>query len=117
MRIIRKYVASNTLKDSEATWGETTVIRGEVPAEIAKLKARPGGNLLVHGSARLARTLIEHGLVDDYRLMVYPVILGSGKRLFPEMDKMAALKLVEATRSSPSTAPSRWRRWKVRSQR
>ena len=96
MNSIRKYVVSNTLKDSEATWGETTVIRGDVPAEIAKLKARPGGNLLVHGSARLARTLIEHGLVDDYRLMMYPVILGSGKRLYPEMDKTAALKLVDA---------------------
>jgi dihydrofolate reductase len=96
MNGIRKYVVSNTLEDSEATWGETTVIRGDVPAEIAKLKARPGGNLLVHGSARLAQTLIDHGLVDDYRLMVYPVILGSGKRLFPEMNKMAPLKLIDS---------------------
>jgi dihydrofolate reductase len=97
MNSIRKYVASNTLKDSEATWNNTTVIRGDMAREVAKLKARPGGDLLVFGSARLAQTLIDHGLVDDYRLMVYPVILGSGKRLFPDTDKMAALKLVDAT--------------------
>jgi dihydrofolate reductase len=96
MNGIRKYVVSNTLKDSEATWGETAVIRGDAPAEIARLKAQPGGNLLVHGSAQLVHTLIAHDLVDDYRLMVYPVILGSGKRLFPEMDKMAPLRLVDS---------------------
>ncbi len=96
MNGIRKYVVSNTLQDSEATWGETTVIRGDAPAEIARLKAQPGGNLLVHGSAQLVHMLVEQDLVDDYRLMVYPVILGSGKRLFPDMNKTAALKLVDS---------------------
>jgi dihydrofolate reductase len=96
MNGIRKYVVSNTLHDAEATWGETTVIRGDAPAEIARLKAQPGGNLLVHGSAQLVHTLVEHDLVDDYRLMVYPVILGSGKRLFPDMNTTAALKLVDS---------------------
>ena len=96
MNSIPKYVVSNTLQDSEATWGDTTIIRGDAPTEIAKLKAQPGGNLLVEGSTRLVHTLIEHDLVDDYRLMVYPVILGSGKRLFPEMDKAASLKLVDS---------------------
>ena len=65
-------------------------------AEIARLKAQAGGDMLVAGSARLAHTLIEHGLVDDYRLMVFPVILGSGKRMFPDLDKVATLKLVDA---------------------
>jgi dihydrofolate reductase len=96
MNSMRKYVVSNSLKDSEATWNNTTVIRGDMAAEVAKLKARSGGDLLVFGSSRLAQSLAEHGLVDDYRLMVYPVILGSGKRLFADSGKMAALKLVDA---------------------
>src|SRR6266851_657569 len=96
MNSIRKYAVSTTLKDSDATWSNTTVIRGDVAAEVAKLKARPGGNLLVFGSARLAQSLAQHGLVDDYRLMVYPVILGDGKRLFSDAGKMAALELVDA---------------------
>ena len=83
MNSIRKYVVSSTLADADATWGDTTVIRGDVPAEIARLKAQPGGDLLVEGSCQLVHTLIEHDLVDDYRLMVFPVILGTGKRMFP----------------------------------
>jgi len=96
MNGIKKYVVSSTLKDSEATWGDTTVVRGDVPAEIAKLKAMAGGNLLVEGSARLVHTLVEHDLVDDYRLTMFPIMLGSGKRLYPDMGKSAALKLVDA---------------------
>lgn len=96
MNGIRKYVVSNTLKDSEATWNNTTIVRGAMAAEVAKLKARTGGDLLVFGSARLVQGLAEHGLVDDYRLMVYPVILGGGKRLFGDAAKMSAFKLVES---------------------
>lgn len=96
MNGIRKYVVSNTLKDSEATWNNTTIIRGDMAGEIAKLKAQSGGDLLVFGSAWLAQGLAEHGLVDDYRLMVYPVVLGSGKRLFADAGKMASLKLADA---------------------
>ena len=84
MNSMRKYVVSSTLTDADATWDNTTVIRGDVVAEVTKLKAQPGGDLLVEGSAQLARTLIEHNLVDEYRLMVFPIILGSGKRLYPE---------------------------------
>jgi dihydrofolate reductase len=84
MNSIRKYVVSSTLADEEATWGETTVIRGDVRAQIARLRAQPGGDLLVEGSSQLVQTLIQHGLVDEYRLMVFPVILGAGKRLYPE---------------------------------
>ena len=84
MNEIHKYVVSSTLADDEATWGSTTVLRGQVISEIAKLKDEPGGNLLVEGSARLVHALTASGLVDEYRLMVFPVILGSGKRLFPD---------------------------------
>jgi dihydrofolate reductase len=96
MNGIRKYVVSNTLKESEATWNNTTIIKGDLATEIAKLKARSGGDLLVFGSARLAQGLAENGLVDDYRLMVYPVILGGGKRLFADAGKMAPLELVDS---------------------
>jgi dihydrofolate reductase len=85
MNSIHKYVVSSTLTDAEATWGPTTVLRDkDVVTEIAALKNRPGGNLLVEGSARLVHTLARHGLVDEYRLMVFPVILGQGKRAFPD---------------------------------
>jgi dihydrofolate reductase len=96
MNSIRKYAVSTTLKDSDATWSNTSIIRGDMAAEVAKLKARPGGNLLVFGSAQLAQSLAQHGLVDDYRLMVYPVILGDGKRLFSNAGTMASLELVDA---------------------
>ncbi len=83
MNSIPKYVVSSTLTAAEATWGSTTVLSGDIPAEVARLKAEPGGDLLVEGSCQLAHTLIEHGLVDDYRLMVFPIVLGAGQRLFP----------------------------------
>jgi dihydrofolate reductase len=85
MNNIHKYVVSSTLTDAEAAWGPTTVLRGDVAAEVAALKAQPGdGNLLVEGSAQLVHTLAQHQLVDEYRLMVFPVILGQGKRAFPD---------------------------------
>ena len=97
MNSIPKYVVSSTMTEAEATWGSTTVIGGDVVAEITKLKAQPGGDLLVEGSAQLAQALIRHGLVDNYRLMVFPVILGAGKRLFPpEMTGPARLALTDA---------------------
>ena len=97
MNSIRKYVVSATLTDTDATWGDTTVIRGDVAAEVAKLKAQPGGDLLLAGSCQLAHTLIEHGLVDEYRLMVFPIVLGGGKRLFPDsLGEAAKLTLTEA---------------------
>src|SRR6266581_3729981 len=97
MNSIPKYVVSSTLTDAEATWGDTTVISGDVAAEIAKLKAKPGRDLLVEGSCQLARTLIQHGLVDEYRLMLFPIVLGAGKRLFPAaMSEPAKLTLADA---------------------
>ncbi len=98
MNGIPKFVVSSTLSDHDATWGETTVIRGDVVAEIQALKTQSGGCMLVEGSAQLVRTLARHGLVDEYRLMVFPVVLGGGKRLFPdEMPEAAKLSLTSAT--------------------
>jgi dihydrofolate reductase len=96
MNSMRKYVVSATLTDADATWNNTTVIRGDVAAEIAKLKAQPGGDLLVAGSRQLTDTLIESGLVDEYRLMVFPIVLGSGKRLFHNVSAVARLALRDA---------------------
>ena len=97
MNSIRKYVVSSTLADEEATWGDTTVIRGDIPAELAKLRAQPGGDLLVEGSSQLVQALIQHDLVDEYRLMIFPIILGAGKRLFPDtMPEAAKLMLTDS---------------------
>jgi dihydrofolate reductase len=89
-----KYVVSTTLEDPE--WNNSTVIKDNVAEEISKLKEQPGGDILVNGSVQLIQTLTEHGLVDEYRLMVFPVILGAGKRLFGETSEALPLKLVDA---------------------
>src|SRR5438046_2028342 len=75
-----KYVVSSTLEEPE--WNNSTVLKEDVAAEVAKLKQEQDGDIVVHGSARLVHMLIEHDLVDELRLMVFPVMLGSGKRLF-----------------------------------
>lgn len=89
-----KHVVSRTL--TEPGWRHTTVIDGDVVASVAALKQRPGREVQVHGSWRLARTLHDAGLVDEYRLMVFPVVLGSGKRLFAEGAATSAFHLVES---------------------
>jgi class 3 adenylate cyclase/dihydrofolate reductase len=92
MNSVPKYVVSNTLK--RADWNNSTIISGDVAAEVAKLKAQPGGELLVYGSPDLVDELLRHDLVDEYRLMVYPVILGSGKRLFRDRIDTHHLRLI-----------------------
>jgi dihydrofolate reductase len=82
MNGLPKHVVSTTLQ--KADWNNSTVIGENVAEEVAKLKEQPGQDILVAGSARLIRTLREHGLVDEYRLMVHPIVLGSGKRLFED---------------------------------
>ena len=77
-----KYVVSDTLSDADAAWGPTTVLRGDFIAQIRELKTQAGGELQVHGSWRLARALHDAGLVDVYRLLQVPVVVGEGKRLF-----------------------------------
>jgi dihydrofolate reductase len=89
-----KYVVSSTLKDPE--WNNSTVLTGDVADEVAKLKERHDGDIVVHGSPQLVQTLIEHDLVDEYRLMVFPVVLGSGKRLFGETTDKKSLRLVDS---------------------
>jgi dihydrofolate reductase len=84
MNSIPKYVVSGTLADTEASWGPTTVLRGDAAAEVAALRTQPGGDLLVEGSSQLVQALARHGLVDEYRLMIFPVLLGRGKRVFPD---------------------------------
>jgi dihydrofolate reductase len=96
MNSMRKYVVSTTLGDDEATWDNTVVIRGDVADEVAKLKAEPGGDIVVHGSCSLVHFLAEHGLVDEYRLMVFPIVLGSGKRLFADTSETTRLALTES---------------------
>jgi dihydrofolate reductase len=88
-----KYVVSSTLENPE--WNNTTVLRGDVVEEVRKLKRQYERDIVVHGSPQLARTLIEHDLVDALHLMVYPVIVGAGKRLFTETTAKKNLRLVE----------------------
>ena len=90
---VRKYVVSTTLDRAE--WQNSRLINGDIVAEITRLKAGDGQDITVHGSATLVQTLMQHDLVDRYRLLVYPVVLGQGKRLFKE-GTPATLKLVEA---------------------
>jgi dihydrofolate reductase len=99
MNSIHKYVVSSTLADGDATWGPSTVVRGDVAAEVTALKNQPGGDLLVEGSARLVHTLAQHGLVDEYRLMIFPVILGQGKRVFPDVMPAAAKLTITDSRT------------------
>jgi dihydrofolate reductase len=89
-----KYVASNTL--TEATWSDTTVLSGDLKAAIGELKAKPGGELQVHGSGALVRWLLEHDLVDEITLLIVPVVVGQGTRLFPDTGPDIALDLVES---------------------
>lgn len=93
-----KYVASNTLRDPK--WRNTTVLSGDVATAIRDLKAKPGGELQVHGGTTFIRWLLDNDLVDEINLFTYPLILGQGMRLFPETGPDRALELV-ASRSTP----------------
>jgi dihydrofolate reductase len=93
-----KYVASRTLESAD--WASTTILSGDVAAAVADLKAQPGGNIAVLGSADLVQTLIAADLVDEYFLAVFPILLGSGKRLFRDSDRLRELELVSSRTSS-----------------
>jgi dihydrofolate reductase len=89
-----KYVVSSTLENPE--WNNTTVLKGDVVDEVSKLRQAQDGDVYVHGSCQLAQTLIEHDLVDELHLMVFPVVLGTGKRLFGETSDKKTLRLVDS---------------------
>jgi dihydrofolate reductase len=93
-----KYVASTTLTDPQ--WAGTTVLSGDLAAAIGELKAKPGGELQVHGSAALIRWLLENDLVDEMTLLIVPVVLGQGTRLFPDAGPDIALDLVDSRADS-----------------
>jgi dihydrofolate reductase len=93
-----KYVASTTLTDPQ--WADTTVLSGDVAAAVRELKAKPAGELQVHGSGRLVRWLFDNQLVDEITLFTYPVVVGQGTRLFPDTGPDTALELVDSRATS-----------------
>ena len=89
-----KYVASTTLKEP-LPWSNSTLLKGDVPEALAELKAQPGKNFLVMGSGELVQTLMEHNLVDEYVLLIHPLVIGTGRRLFKGGSPYSALRLVD----------------------
>ena len=98
LNALPKYVASRTL--DSVSWANSTLLGGDAVAEIAKLKEQPGGELQVHGSGELAHALIEHDLIDEYRLLFFPVHLGAGKKLFRDGARAAALRITGSSVTS-----------------
>jgi dihydrofolate reductase len=94
-----KYVASTTLTDPQ--WADTTVLSGDLAAAVGELKAQPGGELQVHGSGNLIRSLLDNHLVDEIILLTYPLVVGQGTRLFPAAGPDTALELLDS-RATPS---------------
>jgi dihydrofolate reductase len=108
MNGLRKYVASRTLQT--VSWQNSTLLTGDVAEAVGKLKQEEGGEIQVHGSGELIQTLVAHDLVDEFHLLVFPVLIGSGKRLFAEGTIPARLKLVDTTRTRPGVVISTYAR-------
>jgi dihydrofolate reductase len=101
MNEMTKYVASRTLSAADVTWNNSTLLpAGSALDEVRRLKATPGGDIQVMGSPGLARALIAEGLVDEYKLMIEPILLGGGKRLFPDDGEARPMELVSTTTAS-----------------
>ncbi len=95
---VQKYVVSKTLNSVD--WQPTTVLSGDLAEEITALKDQPGKNITVLGSGNLLQSLLANGLVDELMLAIYPIVLGSGKRLFPDSDQVRKLRLVDSKTTS-----------------
>jgi dihydrofolate reductase len=102
LNTLPKYVASNTLHSAD--WQNSRIISGDIPSEVRKLKQSTGRELQVHGSGRLVRTLLENDLVDELHLLVFPVIVGAGRRLFPEAGPATGLRLAESRTTDSGVA-------------
>jgi len=100
LNALPKYVASRTLRQADLGWAGSELLGDDVPARVAALKQRPGGELQVHGSAGLVQTLLREGLVDELRLLTFPVVLGTGTRLFGDGAVPAAMRLTESRTTS-----------------
>lgn len=106
----QKYVVSDTLTDADLTWNPTTIIRGtDLVREVSALRDRPGGDVYMYGSLSLVRTLLAAGLLDEFVLMTAPIILGGGKRLFPDDGEARPLELVESQTASTGALVCRYR--------
>ncbi len=90
-----KHVVSSS-SSTELEWPNSTLVHGDVPAAVAELKRRPGGNLVIMGSGQLIRSLLPHALIDEYLLMIHPLVLGVGRRLFEHEDHLAELRLAKS---------------------
>jgi dihydrofolate reductase len=99
MNAIPKYVASRTLTQADLTWSGSSLLPADALGAVRELRARDGAGVQVMGSASLAAQLVEHDLVDEYRLMIEPILLGGGKRLFPDDGRARPLELISTTRA------------------
>jgi dihydrofolate reductase len=102
-----KYVVSRTLANAE--WNNSTVIRGDIPKQVGELKRRHERDILIQGSSELAQTLLANDLVDEYRLLLFPVVLGSGKRLFGSGAVPSALTLIDTRATSTGVVVNTYR--------
>ena len=109
MNGIPKYVVSGSLKS--AAWQNTTIIAENPVERIRELKREPGGDIYLYGSSDLLNSLVGHEVIDEYRLMVFPLVLGSGKRLFHDATDVTHLHLVDTRTFSPGSRSSRTSRW------
>ena len=111
MNRVQKYVVSDTLSDADATWEPTKIIRGaDLAKEVSALRDQPGGYLNIMGSASLVRTLLAADLVDELSLMIEPIVLGGGKRIFPDDDQARAFELTSATTANTGVQVCRYQR-------
>jgi len=103
-----KYVVSSN-PDTDLPWPNSSVLSGDVPAAVAALREQPGGNLVIMGSGQLIRTLLPHGLVDEMFLLIHPVVLGSGQRLFGPSDDRISLTLIDTAATSTGAIMATYR--------